>query len=93
MPSQPSDFAAILGLDWADRKHDLCLIAPRQHDPEFATIEHDPVAIDAWAAQLKKRFAGRPIAVCLETARGPIVSALLEYDFFVIFPVSPAALA
>jgi hypothetical protein len=41
------DFAAILGLDWADRKHDLCLIAPGQHDPEFATIEHDPVAIDA----------------------------------------------
>ena len=22
MPSQPSDFAAVIGLDWADRKHD-----------------------------------------------------------------------
>lgn len=93
MPNQPSDFAAIIGLDWADRKHDICLFAAGQQTPEFATIEHDPVAIDAWATQLNKRFAGRPIAVCLETARGPIVSALLEYDFFVIFPVSPAALA
>jgi transposase len=29
----------------------------------------------------------------LELSRGPIVSALLEYDFFVIFPVQPATLA
>jgi transposase len=36
---------------------------------------------------------GRPIAVCVELARGPIVSALLEYDFFVIFPINPAMLA
>jgi transposase len=31
--------------------------------------------------------------VCLELAQGPIVSALLEYDFFVIFPVNPSTLA
>ena len=59
-----------------------------------SVLEHDPVAIDAWAARLRKRFAGRPIAVCvLQLARGPIVSALLEYDFFVIFPINPAMLA
>ena len=93
MPTQPSDFAAVIGLDWADRKHDICLMAAGQQSPEFTVLEHDPVAIDAWASQLKKRFGGRPVAVCLELARGPIVSALLEYDFFVIFPVNPAALA
>jgi transposase len=93
MPSQPSDFAAVIGLDWADRKHDICLMPAGQQNPEFTVLEHDPVAIDSWANQLKKRFAGRPIAVCLEIARGPIVSALLEYDFFVIFPINPAALA
>ena len=31
----------------------------------------------------------RPIAVCLELRQGPIVSALLEHDFFVLFPVKP----
>jgi transposase len=93
MPSQPSDFAAVIGLDWADRKHDICLMATSQDKPEFTTIAHDPIAIDAWACQLKRRFQGRQVAVVLETARGPIVSALLEYDFFVIFPVNPASLA
>ena len=93
MPSHPSDFAAVIGLDWADRKHDICLLEAGQHTPEFSVLEHDPVVIDAWATMLKKRFGSRPIAVCLELARGPIVSALLEYDFFVIFPINPAMLA
>jgi len=35
----------------------------------------------------RERFGGAPIAVCLELAQGPIASALLEYDFFVLFPV------
>jgi transposase len=93
MPIHPSDFAAVIGLDWADRKHDICLLEAGQQTPEFSILEHDPVAIDAWAAKLKQRFGGRAIAVCLELARGPIVSALLEYDFFVIFPINPAMLA
>jgi transposase len=93
MPSHPSDFAAVIGLDWADRKHDICLLEAGQQDPEYCVLENDPVPIDAWATKLRRRFDGRPIAVCVELARGPIVSALLEYDFFVIFPINPAMLA
>lgn len=93
MPSHPSDFVAVIGLDWADRKHDICLLETGQQTPEFSVLEHDTVAIDVWAAKLRKRFGGRPIAVCVELARGPIVSALLEYDLFVIFPINPAMLA
>jgi hypothetical protein len=47
MPSQPSDFAAAIGLDWADRKHDICLLPAGQDEPEYFVLEHDPVAIDA----------------------------------------------
>lgn len=93
MQSHPSNFAAVIGLDWADRKHDICLLETGQETPEFSVLSHDPAVIDAWAGNLKKRFQGRPIAVCLELSRGPIVSALLEYDFFVIFPINPATLA
>jgi hypothetical protein len=42
---------------------------------------------------LRERFDGRCIAVCLELAKGPIVSALQKYDLLVIFPVNPSALA
>jgi hypothetical protein len=42
---------------------------------------------------MRERFGGAPIAVCLELSQGPIVSALLEQDCFVLFPVQPTALA
>ena len=93
MQEQPSEFAAFIGIDWADRKHDICLQVPGVDACELSVIEHRPTVIDAWASNLRNRFERRPIAVCLELSHGPIVSALLEHDFFVIFPVNPSTLA
>jgi len=93
MQEQLSKFAAFIGIDWADRKHDICLQVAGADTFELSVIEHRPTVIDAWACALRKRFDGRPIAVCLELSQGPIVSALLEYDFFVLFPVNPSTLA
>ena len=42
---------------------------------------------------LRQRFAGKPIAICLELNKGPIVCALRTYDFLVLFPVNPLTLA
>jgi len=36
---------------------------------------------------------GGPIAVALELSKGPIVSVLQKYDFFVLFPIDPSTLA
>jgi transposase len=93
MQEEAPEFAAFVGIDWADRKHDVCLQVPDAANPEAFVLEHRPTVIDAWARRLRDRFGGRPIAVCVELAQGPIVSALLEYDFFVIFPVNPSTLA
>lgn len=93
MQEEASTFAAFIGIDWADRKHDVCMLVPGDPTPEASVLEHRPTVIDAWARGLRERFGGRPIAVCVELAQGPIVSALLEYDFFVIFPVNPSMLA
>src|SRR5262245_20901992 len=86
-------YAAFIGIDWADKKHDICLWVPGQEQRERLVVEHRPRALCAWAEQLRKRFAGAPIAVSLELTAGPIVSALLEHDFFVLFPVQPTMLA
>lgn len=93
MAVSTTDFAALIGIDWADRKHDICLKAADQDALEFAQLEHDPGAIDAWAGQLRRRFAGRPVAVVLEQRKGPLIYALLKYDFLVLFPVNPQTLA
>jgi transposase len=85
-------FTAFIGIDWADREHDFCLQAAGSDQREFGTMDHSPEAIAKWAYSLRDRFGG-PIAVCLELAKGPLVSALLRYEFLVLFPVHPSTLA
>src|SRR5713101_3566505 len=92
-PQAPEEFAAFIGLDWADVKHDVCLQAAGSARREFLVLEHSPEAIDAWVRTLRTRFNGQPIAVCLELNKGPIVSALQNYDFLVLFPVNPLTVA
>src|SRR5215207_3827928 len=86
-------FAAFIGIDWADRKHDVCLSVAGSDKRERLVLEHRPALIRDWAERLRERFGGARIAVCLELTQGPIVSALLEHDFFVLFPVQPTTLA
>lgn len=86
-------YAAYVGIDWADQKHDVCLQAASTDVREFSVLTHRPDTIAAWALSLKQRFQGQPIAVCLELAKGPLVYALQKYDFFVLFPVNPSTVA
>jgi transposase len=86
-------FAAFVGIDWADAKHDGCLQAASSAKREYFQLEHTPEAIDAWVTTLRTRFNGQPVAICLELNKGPLVSALRKYDFLVLFPINPLTLA
>jgi transposase len=89
------DFAVLVGIDWADCKHDVCLL-PADSGPEtreFRVLEHRPEAIDEWANSLRARFPGRSVAVCLEQRKGPLIQALSKYEHLVLFPVNPAMVA
>src|SRR5215471_7656123 len=92
-PQASEAFAAFVGLDWADAKHDICLQVTGTERREFLVLEHRPEAIDAWVQTLRTRFHGQPVAVCLALNKGPIVSALRTYDFLVLFPVNPLTVA
>lgn len=85
-------FAATLGLDWADKRHDLWLQSAQGTKPEHSTLAQTPEALHAWVAQLRARFNDQSVAIAVETSRGPIISALMQYDFITIFPINPAAL-
>jgi transposase len=92
-PPSHDTFAAFIGLDWADAKHDGCLQVAGTIKRECFQLEHTPEAIDAWVTTLRTRFHGQPIAICLELDKGPLVSALRKYDFLVLFPINPLTLA
>jgi transposase len=92
MPTQKT-FAATLGLDWADTHHDLWLQPADGQPAEHLILEQQPEALHDWIAQLRARFENRPVAFAIETSRGPVIAALLAYDFITVFPVNPKALA
>ena len=92
MQTELSEFTAIIGLDWADKKHDVCIQATASRQRKTYQIQHKADKIDEWARSLHRRYGG-PIAVALELSKGPIVSALQKYNFFVIFPIDPTTLA
>jgi transposase len=92
-PNSHDVFAAFVGIDWADAKHDGCLQAAGSAKRERFQLEHTPEAIDAWVTTLRTRFNGQPVAICLELNKGPLVFALRTYDFLVLFPINPLTLA
>lgn len=92
-PKTSSPYTAYVGIDWADRKHDVCLYDPTTHQFEFSVIGSQPEAIAAWAEGLRKRFHQQVIAICTEQKRGPLIYALCKYEFLVLYPVNTQLVA
>ena len=87
-----TNFAATIGLDWADQKHDLWIQPAQGSKAEHLRLEQTPEALHEWVAKVRGRLGNRKIAIAIETSRGPVISALMAYDFIVLFPINPKAL-
>jgi hypothetical protein len=66
-------FAALIAIDGADAKHDVCLVATSTSKKASFALKHTPEELAAWATALRTRFAGRQIAGCREPSRGPLL--------------------
>jgi transposase len=84
---QEPQFAAFVGIDWADQKHEWCLHAVDSGKRESGELQHTPEAVEAWVGQLCQRFGQRPIAVAVEQSRGALVFMLAKYELLHLFPV------
>lgn len=84
-----TNFVAYIGIDWADRKHDICLYDATTKQREYSVIGAHPQAIADWVNTLQQRYGNAPIAVCLEQKRGPLIYALCQYENLVLFPINP----
>ena len=90
--TQPTPVAAWIGIDWADQHHDVALKEAGSDRVEHRRIGATPEAVTEWLAELRLRFGGRPVAICLEQTKGALIHALLEHDFLILYPVNPASL-
>jgi transposase len=91
--AEGEDFAALIGMDWADQKHDVCLWACDSNKSESLVINHLPETLREWIHGLRERFGGRRVAICLEQSRGPLIHALMGDEFVVLYPINPRTLA
>lgn len=70
------DYAAFIGIDWADQQHAVCILTDSTASRQ--TLVQTPEAIAAWVAELQQQFGERPVAVALEQKRGALVQQLTE---------------
>lgn len=92
MTNPISNFSAFIGLDWACKKHDVCIQIGQNGKRRFEVIPHSPEALDAWLNELHKETGGN-VAVAVELTRGPIVYLLQKYPFVTVFPIHALSLA
>ena len=87
------EYGVLVGLDWADQKHDLCWRESETGQTGTLVLEQRPERINEWIVALIAKHPGRRIAVCLEQSRGPVVYALMGYAEVDLYPVNPVTLA
>ena len=54
--SSNQSFTAFVGIDWADKKHDVCIQEANCDRREFAVIPHKVELINEWAQSLVQRL-------------------------------------
>ena len=91
--SSQEEFAAWIGLDWADQKHQIALYDVASSKVELHTLKSSPEGMQEWLASLRTRYGGAKVALVLEQSRGSVLYALIGYDFVVLYPVNPQALS
>jgi len=87
------DFSALIGIDWADKKHDICELKVGTKDYQYSVILSNPKAINQWAIELKKRYPNKPVAIACELTKGPLVYALRQHKHLVLFSINPCTVA
>jgi transposase len=86
-------YVAYIGIDWADRKHDIALYDSASETWQEYTIQTRPQDLLDWVNQLRARYGEGQIAVGMEQKRGPLLYALCQYDNLVLFPINPRTVA
>ena len=62
-------YAVVVGLDWADQKHDLQWRETATGEVHTRVLAQSPEAIHEWIGTLQTKYPEGRIAVCLEQSR------------------------
>ena len=77
--SKINHFSALIGIDWADKKHDVCETKVDSQKYDYSVISSNPKAINQQALEVKNRYPNKPFAVACELTKGPLIYALRQH--------------
>lgn len=82
----------LIGIDWADKEHFYSALEPsgKTRSGSFKQTQGD---IAQWINDWKQKFPNVCLIIAIETTRGALINALMEYAEVTIYPINPAALA
>jgi transposase len=87
-------FAAYVGLDWGDQKHAFAWCLGTDKTPAHTgDLINSPEVLHTWLQELAQRFEGRPVALAVETSRGPLIHLFGAYPWLTVYPIHPATSA
>lgn len=86
-----SEYAAVVGWDWADHEHQLSMRVDGENGIAEATLQGRPEDLHGWAARMLERFEGRAVAIGIDAGRGAVISAFMGYPHLVLYPINPKA--
>lgn len=92
MTENDNEFAAWIGIDWADKKHAWAMRVRGETQTQTGEMDHTPEAVESFFAGLAIRFPAGRIAVALEQSRGALIFMLNKYEHLVLFPIHPNTL-
>jgi len=93
MPTETTEFQGYAFIDWASRKHQVCLFDAGACIRGERTFEHSGAGLAELCQWLRDKSGAAParIAVGLEVSDGPLVETLLEQGF-AVFHLNPKQL-
>ena len=88
----PTAISVFVGIDWADAKHDICLLLSGEDEARHVQIENTPEALHDWVLKLIEEFGAQGnIYVATEKARGALLYTLMQYPQLTLFPLNSKA--
>ena len=87
------NFAAFIGIDWADEKHTVCMQTAGGNSVQTREVLQTPEALSDWCNGLLAQFPNQKLAIIIEGNRSGLIYHLLGYSAFVIYPINPKAAA
>jgi transposase len=83
-----TQYAALIGIDWGDKEHAFHL---KSNDGTFesGTLRHSSETLFQWLSKLEERFDSRPVAFAIEAQSPPLLAAIRQFSWAVVFQIHP----